>query len=124
MPDVFLLTDILQFIVYGFNWRPSLERDLILNVHQAVFHVVAKLGDEVYIVNEELLEEGLAAVPLVAEKLSEDFIVKGLMSERFSIIHVPLREHKSRISPLLLMIRWSLNPKNNPMEHCLLVSSP
>jgi len=67
MPGVFHLTDILQLIIDGFNQRPFLQGDLILNMHQAVLHVLADPGDEVYAVDKELLKECFADVTLVAE---------------------------------------------------------
>lgn len=114
MPSVFHLTYILQFIIDGFNQRPFLQGNLILNVHQAVFHALADFSDQVYPIDEELLKERFADAALVAEQFSEDFIMERFVPKRLSIINIALREYEVKDFTPIVDDQMKLKPEKPP----------
>jgi len=96
------LANILQMVVHRLDDGPLAQVNLIADVHQAILHVLAGLGNQMYPVDEQLLKQALADVPFVTEQLPEDFVVKGFLFQGHPVVHVALGEHKLEDLPTVV----------------------
>ena len=86
------LTYILQFVVDRFNDRTLPQQYLIAHCHQAVFHVVPDLGDELHPIDEEELGELFADIALIGKQLPEDPVQEPFALQRGPIIGTGLSD--------------------------------
>ena len=86
------------------------SRILSLRTHEHVPHIVAHARDELYSVDEEHPEKGLADIASVPAELAPDVLHVALVPERLAVIGVTGVIMKLSISPRSLMIRCSLMP--------------
>ena len=71
MACMFDLRDILQLVVNGLNYCALAQHQLIEDRHQLVFHVLANLGHELYIIIEQKVKQRLRDIAFVSKKFTE-----------------------------------------------------
>ena len=49
---MFYLSNIFQFIIDRFNYRPFSDKNFVVYVHKHILHVALDFGDELYSVQE------------------------------------------------------------------------
>ena len=85
---MFHLTYILQFITHRFDDRSFPQQYLIAYRHQAVFHVVADINDQMDTAEEQYVGQLLGYIPFVGKEFSEYSPEKTFVLKRF-----PYRPH-------------------------------
>ena len=88
---MFYLADVLEFVVDSLDDRPFPEEYFVIEIHQRVLHVPFQLCHQVYVVNEEHLEEVLADIPPVGEEFPEESLGKRPVLQRFPVVDVSRR---------------------------------
>ena len=102
VPGVLNLGHVLQFVVDGLNQGPLAQKDSVRYGHDLSLHIALQLRNQLDAVHEELGEEILADVPLVADKFSEDLLDEGFVPQRLAVIDIAGREHKVQEVSLLV----------------------
>ena len=70
--------------------------------HQAVLHVVPHFGDELDAVDEQLVEQFLGYVALVANQLAVDLLHEVLDLQRFPVVDIRRGDHEAQHLALLV----------------------
>ncbi len=94
MACMFDLRDILQLVVNGFNYCALAQHQLIEDRHQLVFHVLANLGHELYIIIEQKVKQRLRDIAFVSKKFTEQ--VFNHLWYRSSVIDIARGELNSK----------------------------
>ena len=76
--------------------------DLVLRAHEHVLHIVAHACDELYAVDEEHLEEGLADISPVAAKFALDVLHVAPVPERVAVVGVAGGYHEVEYLPAVV----------------------
>ena len=105
------LRDVLQLVVDGLYHGPFAEQHLVGHAHQAVLHVVPHSGDELDAVDEQLMEEFLGYVALVAHELAVDLLHEVLYLERLPVVDVSRGNHEAQYLSLLVDDDVQLEPE-------------
>ena len=92
MPGVLYLAYVLEFVINGLDDGSFPEQNLVIKVHQRVFHVPFELRDQVYVIDKEHLKEVLADVPPVCEELAEEFLGELSVLKGVSVIDIARSE--------------------------------
>ena len=82
------LTYILQFIIHRFDDRSFPQQYFITHRHQAVFHVVADISDQMDTADEQYVGQLLGYISLVGKELSEYGPEKTLVFKGLPIVHI------------------------------------
>lgn len=93
---------ILQFVVDGLYHGPFAEQHLVRYAHQAVPHVVPHLGDELDAVDEQLMEQFLGYVSLVADQFAIDLLDEVLDLQRLPVVDIRRGDHEAQHLALLV----------------------
>lgn len=88
MSGVVYLTDVVQLVIHSLDDSSLPEKDLVIQTHQRVLHVLPDLYHQVYVVHEQFLKKALANVASVCEQLSEELLCELLVLQRFPVVHV------------------------------------
>ena len=80
-------------------------------MHQAVFHVLSQLGNQVNTVYEKLFKERLGDVAFISEKLAIDPFQQVGSRKRISVINVPGSENKIKNLSLIVDDKMHLQAK-------------
>ena len=88
MSGVVYLTDVLQLVIHSLDDSSLPEKDLVIQTHQRVLHVLPDLCHQVYVVHEQFLKKALANVASVCEQLTEELLCELLVLQRFPVVHV------------------------------------
>ena len=91
---MFYLSDVLEFIVYGLDYRALAHQHLVRYTHEAVLHPVFQFGNQLYSIDKQLAEQFLADIPPVADEFAEDILSKLLHVQRFPVVHIAGSEHE------------------------------
>ena len=89
---MFYLANVLELVVHGFDQCPFSQYYLVLEVHEAVFHVLAYFGYKVDAVNKKLLEQAIADISFVAEQFPKDLVMEVFVFQWIPIIYIGLRQ--------------------------------
>ena len=98
------LCDVLQLVVDGLNDGPLAQQNLVLRTHEHVPHIVAHARDELYSVDEEHLEKGLADIAPVPAELAPDVMHVALVPERLAVVEI-MPVHLPKCTPLTTSAR-------------------
>ena len=71
------LGDIFQLVIDGLNNGSLTQHQLIEDGHQLVFHVLANLGYNLYIIIEQKVKQGLRDITFVSEELPKQSFSHG-----------------------------------------------
>lgn len=102
MPCVLNLADVFEFVVDGLNECPFSEQNLVVKVHKRVLHVLSRLRDKMYVIDEQRLKEVLAYVAPVGEDFSEDPLRELLVLQRIAVINVTWGKHPLDYLPMIV----------------------
>ena len=102
MPGVLNLGDVFQFIVDCLDNGSLPQQDSVVHRPQAAFHIVFQFGNQLYPVNEELVEQAFADIPLVSDKFPVDKLNKGFDFQRLAVIDIPRGDHEVQNLPLVI----------------------
>lgn len=94
MSGMFNLSDILQLVIYGLDYRSLTEQYSVIHRSDAPFHVILQFGDELYSVNEEFTEQVFADIALVSDKLAIDEFYERLYFQRLTVIDITRCDHE------------------------------
>lgn len=81
-------------------------------------------GNQLNSIHKKVFKQYLSDIYLVNTQLLFYVLQKSPLFQRFPVIYVSGVNMKWRISPLSLIIRWSLNPKNHPIEQFSCLTNP
>ena len=117
MSRVFYLCNVLQFVIDCFNQGSFSEQNLVGKLISEFFILFLTLVTSCIPLRKRFSNRIWPIYPLSAHSFSFLFsrnfpCFNGSRSSTFPGVNVKLR-----ISSLLLIIRYSLNPKNHPIEH-------
>ena len=87
---MFYLALVLKDIVHALDHCPFPEQDLVVDMHQGVFHVLFDLGHQVYAVHEELFEQIFSDIPPVGKNLPEYLSMETFVLKGLSVIYIAL----------------------------------
>ncbi len=130
---MFYLADVLEFVVDSLDDRPFPEEDFVIEIHQRVLHVPFQLCHQVYVVDEEHLEEVLADIPSVGEEFPEESLGKRPVLQRFPVVDVSRGELSLDDLPLVVDDQMQLEsiepphrafPLSRPSLHGLVLLLP
>ena len=88
------LRDVLQLVDYRFDKGPLTQHELVKQRQQTVLHVLAQAGNELHVLLEKLVSQGLRDVALVAEQLAKEAF--GQMGYRLAVIDIAGRQVESQ----------------------------
>lgn len=91
---MFYLADVLEFVVDCFDDRTFAQHDLVVHAHQAVFHVVTDIGDQVYVVYEQDIGQFFGQVAFIGKQFAENRFQEPLVPKRFAVVHIGLCDGK------------------------------
>ena len=117
------LAYVLQFVVDSLYDGPFPEQYLVVEVHERVLHVLPDFRDQVYVVDEEHLEEVLADVSPVREKLPEESFRELSVPERVPVVDIARREHPLDDLPPVVDDEVQLEPVE-PSHRALALRGP
>ena len=127
------LRNVLQLVIDGFYHGPLAEQHLVGHAHQAVLHVVPHLGDELDAIDEQLMEEFLGYVALVADQFSVDFPHEVLYLQRLPVVDIRRGDHETQHFALLVddemhleaeePSHGALAPHGDALEHLVAVDA-
>lgn len=120
---MFYLADVLEFVVDSLDDRPFPEEDFVIEIHQRVLHVPFHLCHQVYVVNEEHLEEVLADIPPVGEEFPEESLGKRPVLQRFPVVDVSRRQLPLDDLPLVVNDQMQLE-SIEPAHRALSLGGP
>lgn len=120
---MFYLADVLEFVVDSLDDRPFPEEDFVIEIHQRVLHVPFQLCHQVYVVNEEHLEEVLADIPPVGEEFPEESLGKRPVLQRFPVVDVSRRQLPLDDLPLVVNDQMQLE-SIEPAHRALSLGGP
>ncbi len=98
------LRDVLQLVVDGLDDGPLAQQNLVLRTHEHVPHIVAHAREELYSVDEEHLENGLADISPVPAELAPDVLHVALVPERLAVVEI-MPVHLPKSTPLTTSAR-------------------
>ena len=96
------LSDILQFIIDGFNDGTFPCQQPVRHAHDGSLHVALQLRYQLDSVNEQPLEELLADVSLVTDELAVEELHESLVVKRLAVINVAGGDHEIKELALLV----------------------
>lgn len=93
------------------------KQNLVGNTHRWILHIVFNFSDKLYAIKKKVLKQSLTNISFVSHSFPLMFsrnspCFNGSRSSTFPGVNMKLRT-----SPLSLIIRCNLNPKNHPIEH-------
>lgn len=89
-----------------------------MDVHQAVFHVLADFCNQMDAIDEQLLEQCFANIALVSDQFTEHFLMELLVPQRFPAVHVPLGKHEIEYLTFVVDYQVQFEPKE-PADRAL-----
>ena len=107
---MFHLTDVFEFIVDRFYNGPFPQHDFIVQGHQAVFHVVADSGYQMYAPGEQYLDQFPGDLALVPKEFPEDVLQESLILQGIPVINVCLGYGKVKYLSLVVYHDVELEP--------------
>ena len=81
MSGMLNMTNISQFTINSLNQSHFLEQNLVVNMHQVVFHVFACFGNQVYSINKKLFKKCFADISLISNEFSKDLLILLVANE-------------------------------------------
>ena len=96
------LSDILQFIIDGFDNGPFSCQQPVGHAHDGSLHVALQFRYQLDSVNEQPLEELLADVSLVTNKFSVEELHESLVVKGLAVINVARGDHEAEQLPFLV----------------------
>ena len=115
MPGVFHLRNVLEFIIHSLNDSPLPEQQFVGNAHQRTLHVAFQLGNKLYSVHEQPLEETLAYISLIPNQLAVYEFRKVLVFQRLAVVNVTGCYHE--VEQLSLLIANQMQFKSEEPAH-------
>jgi hypothetical protein len=100
-----------QHIMDGFYQRSFSKQDLIIHIHQGVFHIITDFGNQMNTVNKQGFKKLLEKVSLIAEELSPDIFKHLPGHQGFSIIDIGQGDHKVQQLSFLIDNKMKLKAK-------------
>ena len=98
----------------GFNDAGFAQEEPVQQGEEVVVHVAADASDQVQAPLPQALHEGFADVALISEYLAPQWADHAL--QWLAIIHVAACDLECPDLALMVMSRWSLKPKNQPVR--------
>ena len=71
MSGMLNLRDVLELVIDGFNNGAFSQKELILQKHQAILHILLDRSDEMQVLSKKLFNQGLGNVTFVGKELTE-----------------------------------------------------
>ena len=102
------LCDVLELIVNGFNNRTFPKQDSVIHRSESTFHVVFQLRNQLYSVDEKLVEKILPDIALVSDKFTIYKLNKGLHFQRFAVIDISGSYHEVEDFPFVVAYQMQL----------------
>ena len=121
---MFNLCDILKLIIDCFYKRAFPQANHVGNAHKRVFHIVPDLGEQLDAVNKKTLKRVFPIYPLSPKSFHFMFFKRTPSFNGSLSSTSPVVKTKFNISPLSLIIKCCLNPKNQPIGHLPRLASP
>ena len=88
MSRVFYLSDVLQFVIYGFNESSFSQAYLIRDAHERILHIVLHFGYQLYAIYEKVFEQSLAYISFVAKEFTFYVFQQHSILQGLSVINV------------------------------------
>jgi len=108
------LCDVLQFVIDGLYDSPLSSQQSVRHAHQCPFHVAFEFCYQLDAVNEEALEEFLANISFVPNKLAIQEFHEGLVLKRLAVIDVVRSNHEVEHFSLLIADDVQLEAEEPP----------
>ena len=111
------LSDILQFIIDGFDNGPFPCQQPVRHAHDGSLHVALQLRYQLDSVNEQPLEELLADVSLVTDEPAVEELHESLVAKRLVVINVTGGDHEIKELALLVADEVKLETDCSKIRH-------
>lgn len=113
MSRVFYLSDVLQFVIYGFNECSFSQAYLIRDAHERILHIVLHFGYQLYAIYEKVFEQSLAYIPFVSKELAFYIFQQHAILQGLSVIDVPCCEHEIQYFSFIIDNQMQLKPEES-----------
>lgn len=100
------------------------KKNSICHTQQGILHLVLHFGDQLNSVQKQVFKQGLSYISFVSTELSFDILQKMSLFQRFSVVYISRRKHKTQDFTLVIDYQMQFKPENHFMEHFPRVASP